>query len=165
MSDCERIRDGVLAQPVNAVTSLAYGAAAAGMIPLAKRSRGRHRVAFIGYGASLAAVSLGSVAYHGPQPRWARNVHDTSIMAAFAGTLMVHRIERPPVRHALVLAALAGAAYSAGRSNSRWCAPDSPLQLHGLWHVLSAGSALALAWRAAGPIRTKPGRCPKRSPA
>jgi hypothetical protein len=94
------------------------------------------------------------VAYHGPQPRWAHRVHDGSVAAALACTLLVTATARPSpfqgvraqLRPVLSLVTLAGAGYRAGRSQSRWCDPDSLVQMHGLWHVLSAGSALTLAW-------------------
>lgn len=153
LSDCERVRSGVLAQPVNAITSMAYPAAAAGVVVPALRSGGFHRLALMAYAASLAAVGVGSLAYHGPQPPWARRIHDRSITAALAGTLLVAATARPPkpkqaLRQAgplAALTALAAVAYRAGRTPSRWCDPDSRVQLHGLWHLLSAGSALTLA--------------------
>ena len=37
-----------------------------------------------------------------------------------------------------VTAAIGGASWLLGRSSSPLCDPDSVLQLHGLWHVLSA---------------------------
>jgi hypothetical protein len=172
MADCERIRCGVLAQRVNAGTSLAYTVAAAGMIVPAKRSGGLHRVALILYAASLGAVGIGSVAYHGPQPRWARRVHDGSIAASLACTLLVTVTAQPSpfkgvrvqLRPVLSLMTLAGAAYRAGRSQSRWCNPDSLVQLHGLWHMLSAGSALTLAWLL-GPTADPPDRLLRHEPA
>jgi hypothetical protein len=168
MSDCERIRGGVLSQPVNASTSLAYAAAAAGMIVPAKRCGGLHRVVLILYAASLAAVGVGSVAYHGPQPRWARRVHDGSVAASLACTLLVGVTAQPPLLTrirgqlppVLSLAALAGAAYRAGRSRSRWCNPASLVQLHGMWHLLSAASALSLAW-ILGTTADSPDRQPR----
>jgi hypothetical protein len=148
LSDCERIGRGVLMQPVNAVTSLAYVAAATGMAVPVRRSRGAHRAALALYAASLAAAGVGSFAYHGPQPRWAGRVHDGSVVASLACTFLVAVTGQPPVfsRDRLFLATLAGVAYRAGRSRSRWCDPESLMQLHGLWHLLSAGSALTLAW-------------------
>jgi hypothetical protein len=120
---------------------------------LAKRSGGERRVALIGYAASLGAAAIGSVAYHGPQPRWAGKVHDASIVAVVAGALLLEATAQPyefnqvraRLRLPLSLAALAGAAYAAGRSESPWCDPESLVQLHGLWHLLSAGCALAVA--------------------
>jgi hypothetical protein len=154
LSDCERVRAGVLAQPVNAGTSMAYLAAAAGVLVPALRGGGVHRLTLMAYAASLAAVGVGSLAYHGPQPWWARRIHDRSITAALACALLVAATAQPPtpeqaLRQACPLAALtalAATAYRAGRTRSRWCDPDSRLQMHGLWHLLSAGSALTVAW-------------------
>jgi hypothetical protein len=72
LSDCERIRRGVLMQPVSARTSVAYLAAAAGVVAPAMRSGGGQRVALIPCAASLAAVGIGSLVYYGRQPQWAR---------------------------------------------------------------------------------------------
>jgi hypothetical protein len=72
LSDCERIRRGVLMQPVNARTSFAYLAAAAGVVAPAMRSGGGQRVALIPYAASLASLGIDCLVYHGLQPRWVR---------------------------------------------------------------------------------------------
>jgi hypothetical protein len=81
-TDCELLRDGLLAQPVNAVSSLAYVAAGVWVWSRARDTRGTDRTAAFVFGAALAAVGVGSVAYHGPQPAGARWVHDASILAA-----------------------------------------------------------------------------------
>lgn len=44
----------------------------------------------------------------------------------------------------VVLAAIAVLTWMLGRSESRLCDPDSPLQFHAIWHVLTA--VLVLAW-------------------
>ena len=67
-SDCERIVGAALAQPVLAVTSLAY--VAAGMAVLCWAMRLRAPLAGAA-GVALVAVGAGSFAYHGPQPSWA----------------------------------------------------------------------------------------------
>ena len=66
-SDCERIVVGALAQPVLAVTSLAY--VAAGIAVLCWAMRMRALLAGTA-GLVLMAVGAGSFAYHGPQPSW-----------------------------------------------------------------------------------------------
>ena len=66
-SDCERIVGGALAQPVLAVTSLAY--VAAGIAVLCWAMRMRALLAGTA-GLVLMAVGAGSFAYHGPQPSW-----------------------------------------------------------------------------------------------
>jgi hypothetical protein len=80
-SDCERIVVGALAQPVLAVTSLAY--IAAGMAVLSWAVRARAPLAGAA-GVALVAVGAGSFAYHGPQPSWAELAHDWPIVAAGA---------------------------------------------------------------------------------
>jgi hypothetical protein len=84
-SDCERLRDGLIAQPANTVSSLAY--VAVGMWVLARVVRGDvpRRGAGLALGVALIAVGAGSVAFHGPGGGGGRFVHDLSI----AGLLLV----------------------------------------------------------------------------
>ncbi len=143
-TDCERIVGGALAQPVLAVTSLAYAAAGIAVLYWATRSRAPLAGAA---GAALVAVGTGSFAYHGPQPSWAGLAHDWPIVAAgavYAAALA--RSGRRQWRSAWAAAAagflaLGLAAYAAGRSGSPLCRPDSLWQYHGAWHVLSAAAA------------------------
>jgi hypothetical protein len=144
-SDCERIRSGVLAQPSNAVSSLAYVAAAAVVVATARRATGPRRLVLFGYAGALVTVGTGSVAYHGPQPAWAGWAHDGSIavMLMLAAVVLVGaepvRQWRSPARKLLATSALlAASAYLAGRTGSPLCAPDSFVQPHAAWHVLSA---------------------------
>jgi hypothetical protein len=84
-SDCEAVRDGWLAQPVNTWSSGAYLLAAAYLVV-------RHRALLAGALSTtpavlaLGAVAIGSILYHGPQPTWADAVHDASI-TLLLGTL------------------------------------------------------------------------------
>lgn len=159
-SDCERIGSGLLAQPANAVSSLAYFAAATAVLVPARRMTGRQRAGFVTFAVSLAAVGAGSFAYHGPQPSWAEQVHDGSIAA-----VLVVAATAPGLRRGLTkggkplvgLAVLAVAAYAAGRSNSPVCATDSALQPHALWHALTAALAVVLARAANAETRTTAG--------
>ena len=71
-TDCERLRSGPVAQPVNTLTSLGYVAGAG--IVLRRVGRGNpdgHRPVMV-YSALLALVGVGSVAFHGPQPAGAK---------------------------------------------------------------------------------------------
>ena len=77
-SDCERIAGAALAQPVLAVTSLAYVAAGLAVLCWAVRVRAPLAGAA---GVALVAVGAGSFAYHGPQPSWAELAHDWPIVA------------------------------------------------------------------------------------
>ncbi len=85
-ADCERIGASWLAQPANAVSSLAYVAAGGWLLRRAVRL-GTGRAFVIAAGTSTAAVGLASVAYHGPQPAWAGPAHDGSI--AWLGLVLV----------------------------------------------------------------------------
>jgi hypothetical protein len=79
-SDCELLSGGWLAQPVNAVSSAAYLVAAAGVLVFRRRNVLRSPMLVSGV-VALALVSVGSFAFHGPQPSWADTLHDGSITA------------------------------------------------------------------------------------
>jgi hypothetical protein len=158
-SDCERIAGAALAQPVLAVTSLAYVAAGMAVLCWAMRVRAPLAVAA---GAALVAVGAGSFAYHGPQPSWAGLAHDWPIVAA--GAVYVVGLARSWRRRsvwatAAAVFALGLAAYAAGRSGSPLCRPDSLWQYHGLWHVLSGGAA---GWAAVAMASGRPVTVPTR---
>ncbi len=139
-SDCEALRDGVLGQPANTLSSLAYVAAAAYVL---------RRGGPPGPAAALALVGVGSVLYHGPMPPGAELVHDTALVAVPVAALGVawwrRSFPRPPAL-AIVALALGAVANVLGRTGAPLCRPDSLLQGHALWHVLTAvGAALWLA--------------------
>lgn len=70
IADCERILGGFWGQPVNSVTSLAFGVAA---LVVARRTN-RYLVAF-----ALAGVGFGSLIFHGPMPAWGDWAHDVTL--------------------------------------------------------------------------------------
>jgi hypothetical protein len=157
-SDCERVRPTGLAQPMNAASSLAYFPASLGVLIVARQTAGSMRIQLTTYAAALAASGIGSVAYHGHRPDRTHYVHDGSIQVTFALALsLLARValngrahwRNPHVRQLLILALLAAGAYGGGRSGSPLCRPDSPLQLHSAWHVLSALAGVAIAQTAA----------------
>jgi predicted membrane channel-forming protein YqfA (hemolysin III family) len=149
-SDCERISDAALAQPVLAVTSLAY--VMAGAVALVWSLRWREPLAALA-GVALAAVGIGSVAFHGPEPSWAGPAHDWPIIAigvVYAAILARSQRSWTPWLVAAGVFALGLAAYAAGRTGSPLCRPDSLWQYHGAWHVLTALAAVC-AVRALSP--------------
>jgi hypothetical protein len=82
-ADGEALRDGLLAQPVNAISS--FGLAAAGVaIFLAARARRGSQLDAGVFAAALTAAGLGSVDYHGTQTRAAHWSHDVGLVAALA---------------------------------------------------------------------------------
>jgi hypothetical protein len=134
-SDCEALHDGVLGQPVNGMSSLAYVAVAAYVL----RRGGPPAPAW-----ALAWVGVGSLLYHGPMPPGAEWLHDASLVAVPAAALAVawrrRSFPRPPV--AAVVALAAGAVANVlTRTGAPLCRPDSLLQGHALWHVLTAVGA------------------------
>lgn len=160
-TDCERIGAGWLAQPANAASSLAYVVAGVWLLRRAL-APGTDSWLLFGAGAALAAVGVGSVAFHGPQPVWAGTAHDAAIwsLPAVVGAHIAWRglasrrfgavrLGGRRWRVAGAWAAVGLAAYIAGRTGSSWCRPDSLWQFHAVWHLCSAaalGSAvLALA--------------------
>ncbi len=156
-SDCGRVVVWALAQPVLAVTSLAYVAAGLAVMSWAVRVRAPLAGAV---GVALVAVGAGSFAYHGPQPSWAKPAHDWPIVAT--GAVYAVGLPRSARQRWSAWAKPAGvfalglADYAAGRSGSPLCRPDSLWQYHGAWHVLSAAAAgwaaRAMAGTAAEPV-------------
>jgi hypothetical protein len=153
--DCERLHDGLIAQPVNTASALAYVAVGAWLAGRGRRAgpggagrpgADRRSVAF---GLAVAAAGVGSVDYHGPGSPAARLLHDGGLYAV-VGLVAWHEVARrvgrvrqaPGGRVAYRAALAAGAAGLAcwwlGRTASPWCGPDSLLQAHAAWHVLSA---------------------------
>ena len=160
-SDCELLHAGWLAQPVNAWSSGAYLAAAIWLLVSWWRRRllpASVPPALLPGAIALAAVAFGSFAFHGPQPAWARVVHDASIavlLVVVAAALELRRRGRLAVPAAAVATlALAGAFYLAGRTGSPLCSPSSFVQPHAVWHVLTA-TAAALCFRSRAVSRSE----------
>lgn len=88
-SDCEQALAGLLAQPINALSSLAFIPAGVLTVVAARRATGRPRLQLIAYAVLLIAVGVGSFAYHGPQPAWAGRGHDGSIILALVFAILL----------------------------------------------------------------------------
>ena len=150
--DCERLHGGLIAQPVNTASALAYVAVGAWLV-------GRRQV---GFGVAVAAAGLGSVDYHGPGSPAARLLHDGGLYAV-AGFVAWQEVARrvgrgrlsPRGRVAYRLALAAAAAGSAcwwlGRTGGPWCDPDRLLQPHAAWHLLGAAALAAWGWAVLDP--------------
>ena len=142
--DCERLHDGLIAQPVNTASALAYVAVGAWLV-------GRRQPVF---GLAVAAAGVGSVDYHGPGSPAARLLHDGSlylVVGLVAWHEVARRVRLPPGRRgayrlALAAAAAGAACWWAGRTASPWCDPDSLLQPHAAWHLLGAFALAAWGW-------------------
>jgi hypothetical protein len=112
-SDCERCRPGLVAQPVNAMSSLAFVATGIALVAGADRAVGSSADAAVGWAA--VAAGLGSVAYHGPGTSAGRYVHDATLVGLLATVVVADagRITGRPARRGVLAAvpvlALAGA--------------------------------------------------------
>jgi hypothetical protein len=198
-SDCEHIGQGLLAQPANTLSSLAYLVAGAMLLWRALAAGPGARVAPTVFALTVAGVGVGSGAFHGPTPGWGRFAHDLSIAAVLAffigyGATLARRAPvstglaifgalvgasaivlaaSPDASNALVAVLVIGAAgaevaaarspagraagYGApwvvgggaalaigallnalGRTDAPLCDPHSLVQLHAVWHVLTA---------------------------
>jgi hypothetical protein len=83
-SDCEHIGHGLLAQPTNTLSSVAYVLAGALLLWRAFAARASARTACTVYAVTVIGVGVGSGAFHGPMPAWGRFAHDLSIVAVLA---------------------------------------------------------------------------------
>ncbi len=79
VADCERLVEGWLAQPANAVSSLAFVLVGL-LVPMLGRLRSGAPGLIAGaMGASLVLVGIGSVAFHGPGGPVSDWIHDGTI--------------------------------------------------------------------------------------
>jgi hypothetical protein len=156
-SDCEQLGSGWLVQPVNAISSLVFIPVGGWLAGRSRRRSGWRRPEMLAVGAVVVANGIGSFAYHGPQPSWAKVAHDVPIPAlvALLAANELGRVfdpvedrtdrDRERARWALALSAatlLAGVeAWMLGQTTSSACRPESLFQWHAAWHVLVAVSA------------------------
>jgi hypothetical protein len=208
--DCERLRDGLVAQPVNTASALAYLLAAAWLARQGARRDAASRREALAFGLAVAAAGVGSVDFHGPGSPAARWLHDAGLCAAVsfvavhdlarlagarrrvvpawaatagaggvllglapraggavagalgllvaAGEVAVARRgpRRPPGAYRAGVAALAvgAACWWLGRTGGPLCDPDSLLQGHAAWHLLTAFALAAWGSATLGPSPT-----------
>jgi hypothetical protein len=80
-SDCEAIGDGLLRQPANAISSMAYLGAAFVVLTWTGSAARRERLYRRVLAALLAATGVGSVLYHGPQTGPSHYLHDVTFLS------------------------------------------------------------------------------------
>jgi hypothetical protein len=146
VGDCEAIRPGLVGQPANTVSSLAFVVAA---VPIARAARRRGRPAWSAVAIATAVEGLGSVAYHGPGGRWAKRLHDGGIVALVAalGVAVGQEGRRPLAGRPVTagLATTAAALHALSRTGGPLCSCRSPIQGHAAFHVLAAAALAAAA--------------------
>ena len=79
-SDCETIGGGFLAQPINAISSLAFSVIGLGAIWWATRVEGNERVVRVVFGVLMVLTGAGSVMFHGPQGPGSQFGHDVTFL-------------------------------------------------------------------------------------
>ena len=144
-SDCEAIRPGLISQPANTVSSLAFVAAA---LPIARAARRRHQPAWTGVAVASAIEGLGSIAYHGPGGRGAKALHDGGLVALAIALGIAVGQEGRSVAVRPVTAALTGSAvllHALSRTGGPLCSCHSRLQGHAVFHALAAAALVAAA--------------------
>ena len=80
-TDCEAFVDGVLAQPVNSLSSLAFLAVGGALVWWALRQPRGRRLLVAVYGGAVAANGIGGLLYHGPAWPGSTWVHDVALVA------------------------------------------------------------------------------------
>jgi 1-acyl-sn-glycerol-3-phosphate acyltransferase len=171
-ADCELLRVGEVAQPVNTASSAVLALIGVWLILRAQRLTTGRRAA-VAFGVVTLLAGLGSIDYHGLQSGVAQWTHDggAALLIAAAVGVPLWRVARrrtavpgwSRVRGAALLGAGAVAllAYWGGRSSAQLCDPDSLLQLHGLWHLMIG--VLAALW--AGALWPAPAPVTEREPS
>ena len=147
VSDCERIRPGLIGQPANAASSLAFIAVA---VPMWRRHK-----AWRGVAAALAFEGLGSVAYHGPGGRISKFVHDIGLLFILLGFGRVARDDPKSLRPrplAVVLGACAVLLHTLSRTGGPLCSCNSRLQGHAVFHVLAAAAIASQSFSESGVL-------------
>ncbi len=132
--DCELLRAGWPAQPINTVSAVAFLVAATWLW------RRRARVP----AAAVAAVGAGSAWFHSDPSGAASWAHDVALYALLAlaavYTWRLIAAQRPPLLAAAILAS-GLAIWFVSRTGGALCRPDYPVQGHAVWHVMAAIAA------------------------
>lgn len=79
-SDCETISSGFLAQPINAISSLAFMGIGLVAIWWATQAEGNEKAVRIVFGILMVLTGAGSVMFHGPQGPGSQFGHDVTFL-------------------------------------------------------------------------------------
>jgi hypothetical protein len=150
--DCEAVRDGLIAQPVNALTSLVFLVAGGWIVWRAARVPAE-RAELLTFGLAVASNAFGSFLFHGPRPAGSVWVHDLSALSLplFA---TVHDVGL--VRGAAVPARVLTFALGVAAVGLLLAAVPEALVPMGFLTATTAGIGELLAFRAG--YRPRPGR-------
>ena len=144
-SDCEDIRPGLIGQPANTLSSLAFVAAS---VPIARAAHYRRQPAWTAVAVASAIEGIGSVAYHGPGGRSAKALHDEGLvaLAATIGLALGREVRAQPRRPvATTRGVTAALLHALSRTGGPLCSCRSPIQGHAVFHLLAAVALAAAA--------------------
>ncbi len=136
--DCERIRPGLVAQPANTLSSLAYIVAGMIIARRAHRDGGRFKRHRLAVAVAAVATGAGSVAYHGPGGRCSKRLHDGALVALGLAVAARKRAGQALSPAASGVVAAASVIHAASRTGRPLCNPNSRFQGHALWHLATA---------------------------
>jgi hypothetical protein len=158
VTDCEAIRDGLMRQPVNAITSLSLLVAGIWILARAANQTRGDRWEQAAFGVAMVAVGVGSFLLHGPAPAWAGWFHDLSNLTAvlLVAVLNLGLMLRWSVRTRL--ATIAGGIGVLGL----WLAAD-PTSTTPIALVLTPGAVLAELATIGSGLRPRPTSDPRRT--
>jgi hypothetical protein len=89
-SDCESLGRGFLAQPVNALSSLAFSVLGAVVLVSVTKWRGRERANRVVFGVLMVATGVGSFMFHGPQGSVSHFLHDVTFILAIVSLALMN---------------------------------------------------------------------------
>jgi hypothetical protein len=83
-TDCEAFGRGWLAQPVNALSSLAFAVVGVAMFGWVRSASGPEGMVRSGFVVGMIATGFGSFLFHGPQTSGSQFLHDITFLATVA---------------------------------------------------------------------------------
>jgi hypothetical protein len=89
-SDCESLGRGFLAQPVNALSSLAFSVLGVVVLVSVTKWHGRERANRVVFGVLMVATGVGSFMFHGPQGPVSHFLHDVTFILAIVSLALMN---------------------------------------------------------------------------
>jgi len=100
-TDCENIGDGLLRQPVNTISSLAFSGFGVAALISARRFDGVERPIRQIFGWLMIATGVGSFLFHGPQWPFSHFLHDITFLTTLWFIAMANITVAGRLRHAV----------------------------------------------------------------
>lgn len=150
-SDCESIGSGLLAQPVNAVSSLVFSIFGAAVLLTLSRGTGTERTNRLIFGLLMVSTGIGSFLFHGPQGQLSHFLHDVTFIVTIVAVALMNARSIVGWSYRTMITVLVGAGVAVSTVLIAW--PSSTNIVAGLSVLAIATSDLAL-YRG-GPRRSR----------